>query len=305
MINVVTRCSISCACESDRFIHLSEKCPLREASRSWGRANTPRSKNWSIDERRGGEIQLYSVIVLPDHSMGVSPISYALSSNELRNIKETCADTWPFPRVRNFILERKAKFRKFRDLRRERKITLAWCYENPLRGNGRENGFWNKRKGSVIFLFSFNAWKIAHWQRAFNSWIRKFDPIFGRLLSSPSAVRIYPTRLRDWKLFSLAGETRKTRGKMEGGSWDEWSIAVERPTSCKSVTSDFIRPPLPPPLPPGFAPRGEKKSLAYGTWKDSYSLVYVLREGKKKKKIEKKKNTSSPELSIPSDLSYI
>lgn len=177
------------------------------------------------------------------------------------------------------------------------------CYENPLRGNGRENGFWNKRKGSVIFLFSFNAWKIAHC--AFNSWIRKFDPIFGRLLSSPSAVRIYPTRLRDWKLFSLAGETRKTRGKMEGGSWDEWSIAVERPTSCKSVTSDFIRPPLPPPLPPGFAPRGEKKSLAYGTWKDSYSLVYVLREGKKKKKIEKKKNTSSPELSIPSDLSYI
>lgn len=234
--------------------------------------------------RGGGEIQLYSVIVLPDHSMGVSPISYALSSNELRNIKETCADTWPFPRVRNFILERKAKFRKFRDLRRERKITLAWCYENPLRGNGRENGFWNKRKGSVIFLFSFNAWKIAHWQRAFNSWIRKFDPIFGRLLSSPSAVRIYPTRLRDWKLFSLAGETRKTRGKMEGGSWDEWSIAVERPTSCKSVTSDFIRPPLPPPLPPGFAPRGEKKSLAYGTWKDSYSLVYVLREGKKKRK---------------------
>lgn len=52
---------------------------------------TGRSMN--DEEREGGEIQLYSVIVLPDHSMGVSPISYALSSNELRNIKETCADT--------------------------------------------------------------------------------------------------------------------------------------------------------------------------------------------------------------------
>lgn len=178
---------------------------------------------------------------------------------------------------------------------------LAVCYENPLRGNGRENGFWNKRKGSVIFLFSFNAWKIAHC--AFNSWIRKFDPIFGRLLSSPSAVRIYPTRLRDWKLFSLAGETRKTRGKMEGGSWDEWSIAVERPTSCKSVTSDFIR--LPPPLPPGFAPRGEKKSLAYGTWKDSYSLVYVLREGKKKENRKKEKYLESWALDSIRSLVYI
>lgn len=67
--------------------------PFEKRREVGGRANAPRSKNWSIDERRGGEIQLYSVIVLPDHSMGVSPISYALSSNELRNIKETCADT--------------------------------------------------------------------------------------------------------------------------------------------------------------------------------------------------------------------
>lgn len=65
-------------------------------------------------------------------------------------------------------------------------------------------------------------------------------------------------------------------------------LPVERPTSWKSVTSDFIHPPLS--LSPhsreipGFAPRGEKKSLAYGTWKDSYSLVYVLQKNKKKKK---------------------
>lgn len=86
------------------------------------------------------------------------------------------------------------------------------------------------------------------------------------------------------------------------------------PNFLQTVTSDFIHPlslPLPSREIPGFAPRGEKKSLAYGTWKDSYSLVYVFYErknGKKRKKEEekiKKKNTSSPELSIPSDLSLV
>lgn len=102
-------------------------------------------------------------------------------------------------------------------------------YEDPLRGNGRENGFWNKRKGSVIFLFSFNAWKIAHC--AFNSWIRKFDPIFGRLLSSPSAVRIYPTRLRDWKLFQGKHGKHVAKWRADRGTNDPLQSNAQLPAN--------------------------------------------------------------------------